>query len=211
MLDGLAALDTRLFYWINHGHQNALFDTLMPFVTEESNWHVPILATWFGLLLFGGRRGRTAALLVIPLITLSDQTSSNLVKHWIERVRPCNALPDVHLLVGCSDSFSMPSSHAANFGAAAFHFALFYRRAWLPLVGSAVLIAYSRPYVGVHYPFDGVVGLAVGLACALAIQGALRVGQRLVIQLHRRGTAGRDRWAEGQSTRPAVNDASLDA
>jgi undecaprenyl-diphosphatase len=211
LLDGLAALDTRLFYWINHAHQNALFDTLMPFVTEESNWHVPILATWFGLLLFGGRRGRTAALLVIPLITLSDQTSSNLVKHWIERVRPCNTLPDVHLLVGCSDSFSMPSSHAANFGAAAFHFALFYRRAWLPLVGSAVLIAYSRPYVGVHYPFDCLVGLAVGLASALAIQAALWVGQRLAIKRHR-GETG-DRWAaERPSTaRPAINDASIDA
>ncbi len=129
-----------------------------------------MLVVWTSLLLFGGRRGRTAALLVIPLIAISDQASSNFLKHAIERTRPCNALENVHLLVGCSGSYSMPSSHAANFGAAAFHFALFYRRYAAILVSVAILVAYSRISVGVHYPFDVLVGLSVGLTAALIIQ-----------------------------------------
>jgi undecaprenyl-diphosphatase len=128
MLETLAEIDRSVFYWINQGQRNPLFDTLMPFITGSGNWHIPILVAWTSLLLFGGGRGRTAALLVIPLITISDQTSSNFLKHAFERLRPCNTLPDVHLLVGCSGSFSMPSSHAANFGAAAIHFATFYPR-----------------------------------------------------------------------------------
>jgi len=178
MLEALAEIDRSVFYWINQGQRNPLFDTLMPFITGSGNWQVPILVAWTSLLLFGGRRGRTAALLVIPLITLSDQTSSNFLKHAIERIRPCNALPDVHLLVGCSGSFSMPSSHAANFGAAAFHFAMFYPRLAPALVTVAVAVAYSRVYVGVHYPFDALVGLAVGFAAALVVQGLRRIVER---------------------------------
>lgn len=170
LLDTLAALDEHLFRWINQSHQNVFFDSLMPFVTEEANWHIPILATWFALLLFGGRKGRIAALWVIPLIAVSDQLSSHLLKNLFERTRPCNALPAVHLLVGCSHSYSMPSSHAANFGAAAFHFAFFYRRLTPVLLSAALLVAYTRPYVGVHYPLDTVVGLVIGLVAAVGIQ-----------------------------------------
>ncbi len=183
LLQHLARADTALFRWINAGHRNPVFDGLMPFVTEAGNWHVAILVTWTALLLFGGGRGRTAALWVVPLLALSDQTSSNLLKDFFARARPCNTLVDVHLLVGCSSSFSMPSSHAANFGAAAFHLGWFYRRAAPLLAVLALLVGYSRVYVGVHYPFDVLVGFAVGVLAALAVEGLQRasvaLGQRL--------------------------------
>jgi undecaprenyl-diphosphatase len=178
VLERLAHLDAAWFHWINTGHRNPLFDALMPFVTGAANWSIPILVSWTALLLFGGRRGRTAALLLVPLLVLSDQTSSHLLKHTFERVRPCGALPDVHLLVGCSSSSSMPSSHAANFGAAAFHLSMFYPGAAPWLLGLAFLVGYSRVYVGVHYPLDTVVGFGVGLAAALVIRGLYRFGSR---------------------------------
>jgi len=180
MLEALASIDRTWFHWINAGQRNPLFDTLMPFITGSGNWHIPILVAWTALLLFGGRRGRVAAVLVIPVITLSDQASSHFLKHAIERTRPCHVLADVHLLAGCSGSFSMPSSHAANSGAAALHLALFYPRLTVVLMSLAAAVAYSRVYVGVHYPFDTVVGLAVGLLAALAVQGAYRGLSRLM-------------------------------
>lgn len=175
----LSEIDVAIFRWINDGHQWSLLDRLMPFLTELGNWHVPILVAWTALLLFGGARGRWAALLVIPLITVSDQMSSNLLKNFFDRVRPCNALADVHLLVGCSSSFSMPSSHAANFGAASVHLSWFYPRAAPVLAVLALLVGYSRVYVGVHYPFDVLVGFLVGVLAALAIQGLYRGARRL--------------------------------
>ncbi len=100
-------------------------------------------------------------------------------------MRPCNALPDVHLLVGCSGSFSMPSSHAANFGAAAFHFAFFFPRLAPLMLLLGVTVAYSRVYVGVHYPFDALVGLGVGLVAALIVQGLGRLLERTALARHR--------------------------
>ncbi len=189
-LPQLSEIDVAIFRWVNDGHQWSLLDRLMPFLTELGNWHVPILVAWTALLLFGGARGRWAALLLIPLIAASDQMSSNLLKNLFDRVRPCNALADVHLLVGCSSSFSMPSSHAANFGAAAVHLSWFYPRAAPGLAGLALLVGYSRVYVGVHYPFDVLVGFAVGALAAVAVQGLYRGAGRLGLSpwLRRAGT-----------------------
>ncbi len=179
MLDELARLDRWLFYAVNHGQANRVFDWLMPFLSGEGHFKLPLVLLFIGLLVFGGNRGRVAAMLVIPLIAISDQASSHFLKNAFERVRPCGVLPDVRLLAGCSHSFSMPSSHAANSAAAALHFALFYRRLWVPLSVLAFGVGYSRVYVGVHYPADVLVGFLVGAAAALAVQG----GYRLV--LHR--------------------------
>ena len=185
LLQQLSRLDTALFRWINQGHESALLDGLMPFVTEAGNWSVAMLVAWTALLLFGGRRGRTAALWIVPLIAISDQTSSNFLKDFFARPRPCNVLEDVHLLVGCSSSFSMPSSHAANFAAVAVHLGYFYRRAAPLLAILAVLVGYSRAYVGVHYPFDVLVGFAVGSLAALVVQGLHRASLALTHRPHR--------------------------
>ena len=104
MLAELARVDRWLFYAINHDQANRVFDWLMPFVTSEGHFKLPLVLLFVALLLRGGARGRTAALLVIPLIAISDQLSSNLQKDLFERVRPCLALPDVRLLAGCSSS-----------------------------------------------------------------------------------------------------------
>ena len=189
MLDTLAQWDTQLFYWINHGQSNAFFDVIMPWITDDGNWRIPIAVLILGLLIFGGRRERTAALLCVPLITISDQTSSNFLKHLFERIRPCNVLDDVNLLVGCSHSFSMPSSHAANIGAAGFHFSFFYKKGAPLFLFFAGVVAYTRPYVGVHYPFDILVGLLVGLFAALAVQGLLRAGTLLIERIRARRAA----------------------
>ena len=170
----LTQIDTAFFRSINSGQHNAFFDRLMPFLTELGHWEVPILVAWTALLLFGGSRGRTAALLLVPLLILSDQLSSNLLKDLLDRPRPCNTLDDVHLLVGCGSSFSLPSSHAANFGAVALHLSWFYPRGAPYLAGWALLVGYSRVYVGVHYPGDVLVGFLVGVLAACVVRGLYR-------------------------------------
>jgi undecaprenyl-diphosphatase len=90
--------------------------------------------------------------------------SSSLLKNLVERVRPCNVLEHVNILVNCTESFSFPSSHAVNnFAAAVFFSMLFSKyRVWFYTV--AVLQAFSRPYVGVHYPSDVLGGAIIGAA-----------------------------------------------
>jgi len=170
LLDRLAGLDRVMFHWVNRDHRNAFFDWLMPFLSSEGHFKPLFVILFLALLVFGKARGRAAALLVIPLLVISDQTASHFLKHAFDRLRPCLVLPDVVLQAGCGTSFSMPSSHAANTSAAAVHFALFYPRLALPLLFVAFGVCYSRVYVGVHWPFDVIVGFLVGAASAFIVQ-----------------------------------------
>lgn len=169
ILKTVLSLDKKLFYLINLGTQNPLFDRLMPFITDFNNWWVPIIIAWLALIIWGGSSGRVVAVLIIVTVALSDQASSHFLKPMIKRIRPCNALSNVHLLVNCTQSYSFPSSHAANIFAAATLFSNKYRRFMPYFLIFAFMIAYSRIYVGVHYPLDALSGVFVGIACAAVV------------------------------------------
>lgn len=155
-------LDIKLFYLINNGTQNRVFDFLMPLITNRNNWWPVIGAVVFYLLIFGGKKGRTAVVAIAVAVGISDYTASSVIKPLAGRTRPCNVLEGVHLLVNCTRSFSFPSSHASNIFALAVSGGFYYRKALIPLLILAFVIGYSRTYVGVHYPFDVLGGFAWG-------------------------------------------------
>ena len=169
LLEQVILLDTHLFYFLNLSVQNPILDFLMPILTNLDYWRIPILLLAIALLVFGGRRGRIAVLLLILGITLSDQVCNSLLKPLVGRMRPCNVLENVHLLVGCSKAFSFPSSHATNIFTGMIIFSFVYPKLKVGLIIVAALVAYSRVYVGVHYPFDVVAGTALGISCAVTI------------------------------------------
>jgi undecaprenyl-diphosphatase len=169
MMDFLYQIDVMLFRFINGTLANPLFDWLMPIVTEEDNWRIPILLIVLAFLIFGGRKGRITILLLIFVITMSDQISSFVIKPLFSRVRPCFVLDNVRLLIDQSGSPSFTSSHAANLAAMAMLFSWRYRRRmWLP-ISLALFISYSRIYVGVHYPSDILGGWIIGIFCATVV------------------------------------------
>lgn len=163
MIDFFYSIDVSIFYFINHTISNPVFDKFFPFITNVKNWYIAYIILWFILLFKGGRIGKIAAVGVILLVVASDQISSHLLKNLIERIRPCNVLDNVNLLINCSKSFSFPSSHAVNNFAVAIYFYKLYPKLKCPLFLIATLEALSRPYVGVHYPFDIFVGSFVGM------------------------------------------------
>lgn len=170
MIEFLYEIDKTLFYFFNHTISNSVFDKFFPYVTEVRHWYIAYFILLLILFFKGGKIGKIAALMTIVLITVSDQLSSSLLKNLIARPRPCNILPDVNILVFCSGSYSMPSSHAVNnFTVAAFFSSLYPKFKWI-LYSVAALMAISRPYVGVHYPSDiivgGVIGILIGLLFA---------------------------------------------
>lgn len=144
----------------------------MPFLTDLNKKPVALVVVgilWLLLLINGGRNGRIAALLLIPTIIISDQLNSSFLKFIIDRLRPCHMLSDVHLLVPCGSGYSFPSSHAVNNFAAGIVLAYFLPRwAWAFLTFAGI-VAFSRVYVGVHYPSDILAGSVVGLAVGAGV------------------------------------------
>ncbi|MEE8578301.1 MAG: phosphatase PAP2 family protein [candidate division Zixibacteria bacterium] len=169
MLEQLAAIDQALFFFINVTLANPVTNAIMPMITSDMLLRILYGAVMLLILWKGDRSMRWLVLFSLVTIALCDQTSSNLLKHMIERVRPCKALENVNLLVGCGSGFSMPSSHATNAFGQALLFAIFYRRVRCVLLITASLIAISRVFVGVHYPSDVIVGAALGSLLALIV------------------------------------------
>ncbi len=141
----------------------------MPFITERDNWFIFYVLIWLYLFIKGGRRGKVAALLILLLILFSDQFANNILKPLFQRVRPCHILPNVHLLINCSDSYAFPSNHAVNNFAAATLFSNFYPAMKYFLFSGAFLVAISRVMCGVHYPFDIFGGAIFGILYAWII------------------------------------------
>jgi len=175
MMEMVQWVDTALFQLLNGTLGNPLFDALMPVITDlNRHWYGWIFfgGAWVLLMTVGGRTGQTAALLLIPVIAISDQLSSSVIKKIVMRPRPCHLaegipiVEHVRLLVGCGGGFSFPSSHAVNNFAAATLISHFFPRRRTALFLAAGLVAFSRISVGVHYPSDVLVGSLLGIFIA---------------------------------------------
>lgn len=169
MLDFLVQLDMNLFFVINQDLANPFFDWFMPFITKKEHGFPIWTAVYILLIWKGGKKGRIAALLIIPVIFASDQLSAQVLKPIFERTRPCVALEGVRTLTGMKTSFSFPSAHATNIVATATFFTAFYPRGKWAYFTLAFLVSYSRIYVGVHYPLDVLAGGLLGALCALGV------------------------------------------
>mgnify|MGYP001795780194 CR=1 FL=1 len=88
---------------------------------------------------------------------------NNIIKVSLKRERPAMDSPALAPLVGVPSSKSFPSSHAAMSFAAAVIFTYHYPSLWLLFFGLALLISWTRVYVGVHFPSDVLAGTVVGL------------------------------------------------
>lgn len=165
----LQNIDLFLFQLFNMTLANPLFDKLMPFVTQQQNWNMVYIILLIWLLWKGGRTGRIAFVLLIITIICSDQLSSTFIKAWVARPRPCHSLTMLRLLVDCGSGYSFPSSHAVNNFAAAVILSYFYKQYRSVYFSIAAVVAFSRVYVGVHYPIDIVVGALIGFFVAKLI------------------------------------------
>jgi undecaprenyl-diphosphatase len=192
-MDFLSSLDIVLFHFINQTLSNPVGDQLWPVITNYDRlWPVRIalIGVWLWLLIKGGRRGRTVALLIVPVLFLSDQLSSTVIKEIVARPRPCHEVngaamvQGIHLLVDCGPGRSFPSSHAVNNFALATLFSFYYRKWKWWFVAWASLVALSRPAVGVHYPSDILGGAIIGALVGAFVIWTWTNIERKVFPLH---------------------------
>jgi undecaprenyl-diphosphatase len=178
MIDDLTRIDEQLFLALN-GQVSPFIDQLMFFISEKYVW-IPF---YIILLAFIIRKYHWKTIWIvigaILLITLTDQLS-NVLKDGVKRFRPCKD-PEIGHLVHivnnyCRSSYGFVSGHAANSMALAVLISLLFRNKWVTfgMVLWAVIVSYSRVYLGVHFPGDVMGGWLVGLIFSFMIYYILR-------------------------------------
>ena len=169
MMETLEQLDQDLFFFLNSLHSDFL-DPIMLQATETITW-LPVYIIILVLMIRAYGWHTVLWLLAISLaVTLSDQLTSSIMKPFFERLRPSHdpALEGlVHIVEGYrGGKYGFVSSHAANAFAVAtvvfLSLRAFHPRIWLMFLVAGV-IAYTRIYLGVHYPADILIGALIGI------------------------------------------------
>ena len=118
----------------------------------------------------GGQTRPDYCLILIVSVGLADAISAQIFKPFFGRLRPSHELTEgIRILMGKGGKFGFVSSHAANIFAAAVVFNYFYPRYKAVFFTIAPLVAFSRVYVGVHYPADILFGGLLGYSLAWII------------------------------------------
>lgn len=181
VLDGW---DTGVFAVVNSGNYEAL-DSVMVILSlygREVVWGALIV----GLFIIGGEREKKMAL-TLGLIFLILIGVGYVSKTYYSRPRPYDVVDDVRLLVAKESDYNFPSGHTLIVAGGVVVAWLYLRRVWAALLSAeAALVAYSRIYVGVHYPSDVVGGVLLGAGCALIVCSETGLVDRLYDRLPKR-------------------------
>ena len=121
----------------------------------------PLYTVVAGIADFRARRLPVAAVAVLVSGLIGEAVSAQ-IKHVVGRRRPPLVDHDIVALVHLPRTSSFPSGHATTAFAAATALALLCPRLRLPAFALAALIAFSRVYLGVHFPSDVITGAALG-------------------------------------------------
>ncbi|WP_181449696.1 phosphatase PAP2 family protein [Streptomyces cyaneus] len=193
-----------------------LYGDITDFARDTPTWvqHTAEIWTEAGLLLFAtlfvttwwrARRDSTRAFAIAalaPLATAVAYVCSEVLKSVVTQERPCRAIPEaVTPLSTCPPpgDWSFPSNHAAIAGAAAVTLALTGRALLWLTAPLALLMAFSRVFVGVHYPHDVAAGLVFGALVAMAVvRLTTRPATRLAEAMRAASAPAFVRWLTGR-------------
>ena len=176
MIESLTNIDISITLYLN-GLHNSFFDAIMLFISGKFSW-IPL---YLVLLFFAYKKSENIKIFlfflvsIALLITMADQSSVHLFKNVFERLRPCHCEQirnSIHIVNNhCGGQFGFVSSHATNTFALAIFMSLFFKNkvVSLLLIIWAIIVAYSRIYLGVHYFGDVLGGAILGGVIAVLV------------------------------------------
>lgn len=163
MFDWFFAVDGGILLWIQEHLRCGVLDAVLRFYTSLGDAGLLFLALSVVMLFF--KKTRKAGVTALISIAIGFVCTNLILKNLVARPRPWLDVAGLMTLIEEHDPNSFPSGHTTNafaFAGALWHAAPKKWMKWAALA-AAVLMGFSRLYVGVHYPSDVLVGVVVGL------------------------------------------------
>ena len=169
-MDILIVWDQELLTLINQGWSSSFLDSILPIIRNKYLWYPIYITIIFSILFrFELFKGLLLIATIFSCVVFTDLVSSQIIKKYVQRIRPCNELvlvPQVDERINCGYGYSFPSSHAANHTALATIIIILMDLTFAGqflLIFWVFLICYAQVYVGVHYPLDILGGILLGI------------------------------------------------
>lgn len=164
-------IDHLLFVFINTTLSNPLFDAFFPFLTDlhKNSIFARVIVPLFLALWIYRKKWQVLPVLIGASLCIGavDNFTYRVLKPAIKRQRPPAVESVIQLRTGRYAGYSFPSNHAANNFAGATFLSYCYPALSPIFYAVASLVAFSRIYVGVHYPGDVVAGSLIGVIFGL--------------------------------------------
>lgn len=170
MLDQLLQHDRELFLFLNN-RGSETWDAFWMFMTHKFS-SIPLYVVLLYLSLKQWGPKKTLVLIVFAALMITSTNGlADFFKYGVQRLRPCydTSVQGLMRLVkeGCGGKFGYFSAHAGNTMAVATFFSILlkdrFHHIGIVLLVWAILVAYSRIYIGVHFPLDVFSGMTIGL------------------------------------------------
>ncbi|MFC5907868.1 phosphatase PAP2 family protein [Streptacidiphilus monticola] len=183
------SIDGGLYTWFQQQAQTspAWFDDLISWYASYGLGLYALMMIWCWWRARQARDPRAMAMaLFVPVAVVAAYVVNDIVKSMFTEVRPCQAIAGEITLQPCPGvgDWSFPSNHSAIAAAAAAAIWLISRRLGIIASLLALVMAFSRVWVGAHYPHDVIVGLVVGAVVGALVELlARRFAPPLVVRL----------------------------
>lgn len=167
MLEAIQSFDAGILMYIQENLRSTFLNGFMEVITKLGD--LGFIWVLLGIILLFPEKTRRGGFDMLLCLAFAFVVNDLVIKSLVARPRPFVTVDGLNILITAPGSFSFPSGHANSSFACAFALTRAFGKkgAWAYLPAS--LIALSRCYVGVHYPTDILLGMAVGTLCAALI------------------------------------------